>query len=196
MTTHLPETKRLFLALAIPESVRTELRRFQEELKPLLPPAVVRWANPEQFHLTLKFLGNVPASDVSALSEAAHAVCQSTTSLHLRAEGAGFFPNERAPSVFWADIKSLDDRLIEFQRRLDVTVQPFAEKDEKKFMAHVTLARFQKVFSKDVEKLVSQSRADRIFGEWRAREVELIESKLQPSGPLHAILDAFRLKNE
>jgi hypothetical protein len=53
-----------------PEPVRAELRRLQNEWQSLLPPGAVRWTRPEQFHLTLKFLGNVPAAETGALSEA------------------------------------------------------------------------------------------------------------------------------
>jgi RNA 2',3'-cyclic 3'-phosphodiesterase len=190
------DTLRLFLAIQIPEFVRTELQRLQEELKPLLPAKVVHWAKPEQFHLTLKFLGYVPVGEVAALSEAARAVCAEASPLSLRAEGVGFFPNNISPRVFWVEIKSADNRLRLFQKQLEVAVQRFAEKEEaKKFAAHVTVARFEKWRRGSVEKFMMRVPKDRRFGEWTAREVELVESKLRQAGALHAILDTFSTKN-
>ena len=187
---------RLFLAIEIPENVRTELRRFQQELQPLLPPRIVRWTKPEQFHLTLKFLGNVPAADVPALSEAARAVCAMRSPFLLRAEGVGFFPNHCAPRVFWVNLKNPDGRLLEFQRQLEGAVERFAEKEEpKKFTAHITLARFEKLRSGEAGKFASLVQTDKVFGEWTAKEVKLMESKLTPAGALHAILDVFKTKS-
>ena len=186
---------RLFLAIDLPETVRAELLRVQDQLRPLLPPRAARWTKPEQFHLTLKFLGNVPAADTAALSRAVHAVCDLAASMRLRAEGAGFFPDVRSPRVFWVDIKSVDGRLMEFQRQLELSVKPFAEKEEaKKFTAHVTLARFEKLRSRDTDKLKAATAIGKTFGEWTAEEVLLIKSSLQPSGALHVILETFSTK--
>ena len=186
---------RLFLAIAIPEDVRAELRRLQNELQPWLPPRVVRWTKPEQFHLTLKFLDNVPAAEVAALRETARAVCSATSPLQLRAEGVGFFPNHCAPRIFWVDIKNPDGRLLEFQRQLEDAVERFAQKEEpKKFTAHVTLARFEKLRRDEAEKFASQAQTGKVFGEWTAKEVQLMESKLTRGGALHAILDTFKTK--
>ena len=55
------ERLRLFVAIAIPERMRNEMIAVQRELKPLAL-GDVRWTKAEQLHLTLKFLGNVPAS--------------------------------------------------------------------------------------------------------------------------------------
>jgi len=190
------DTLRLFLAIQIREFIRADLQRLQEELKPLLPRESVRWAKPEQFHLTLKFLGNVPADKVAALSEAARAVCVEASPLSLRAEGVGFFPNDVSPRVFWVEIKSTDNRLHTFQKRLEVEVQRFAEKEESKnFAAHVTLARFEKWPRGSVEKFMMSVPKDRRFGEWTAQQVELVESKLGQAGSLHAISATFRTKN-
>lgn len=189
------QTLRLFLAIPIPETVKAELRRAQLEAQPLLPPRAARWTRPEQFHLTLKFLGNVPAADTAALSDAVRAVCATAPPLHLRAEGVGFFPNESSPRVFWVEIKSLDGTLMEFQRQLEAAVERFAEKQEaKKFTAHVTLARFEKLVRRDAEKWMARLQRDQTFGEWTAREIELVRSTLSPSGAVHAILDTFQTK--
>jgi RNA 2',3'-cyclic 3'-phosphodiesterase len=189
------ETLRLFLAIEIPNDVRAEFRRLQHKLQPLLPPRAVRWTKPEQFHLTLKFLGDVPAADTAALSSAVRGVCDTAPPMCLRAEGVGFFPDNRSPRVFWADIKSVDGLLMDFQRQLEVAVQPFAEKEEaKKFTAHVTLARFEKLRRSDTDKLKDAIGIGKTFGEWTAAEVKLIKSSLQPSGALHVILDRFTTK--
>lgn len=188
---------RLFLAIPLPEDVRAGLRQWQLELQRLLPPRAVRWTKPEQLHLTLKFLGSVPVADTGALAEAVRAVCRAAQPLRLRAEGAGFFPHARSPRVFWVEIKSVDGMLMDFQRQLELSVQRFAERQEdKKFTAHVTLARFEKLRNREVEKLTAAMTVGKTFGEWTAIEAQLIKSSLMPSGAFHAILDRFTIKND
>ncbi|HEX3627480.1 MAG TPA: RNA 2',3'-cyclic phosphodiesterase [Verrucomicrobiae bacterium] len=190
------ETLRLFLAIPLPDDARTELRRLQSKLQSILPSRAVRWTRPEQFHLTLKFLGDVPATATDELIRSARTVCEAALPMRLRAEGTGFFPDIRSPRVFWVNIKSLDGRLLEFQRQLDLAVQPFAKKeDAKKFTAHVTLARLEKMRSRETEKLIAAFAAGKIFGEWTVTEAHLIKSLLQPSGALHIIVDTFKTKN-
>ena len=62
---------RLFVALTAPEPVRGEVEKAQAELRRCVPRARVTWTRREQFHLTLKFLGNVAGERVGQLVEAA-----------------------------------------------------------------------------------------------------------------------------
>jgi RNA 2',3'-cyclic 3'-phosphodiesterase len=86
---------RLFVAIPIPEPVRDEIIRVQQELQPLVPRDVVRWTRPDQFHLTLRFLGDVAADGIEDLKKSVGAVCRNAEPLSLRAAGVGFFPNPR-----------------------------------------------------------------------------------------------------
>ncbi len=187
---------RLFLAISVPETVREELRRFQDELRLLLPPLPIHWAKVDQFHLTLKFLGKVSFTDVPALREAARSICATTPPLFLCAEGIGFFPKEFSPRVLWVNIKNSDGQLASLQQQLEEAVRPFAEKqEEKEFIAHITLARFEKLNRHDAETFAALAKTDKVFGEWAVQEVQLMQSTLQRTGVLHAILDTFRTKN-
>ena len=53
---------RLFIAFAVPADVRQEIGRAQGQLRRHSPPGAVRWTRPDQFHITLKYLGDVPAT--------------------------------------------------------------------------------------------------------------------------------------
>ncbi len=99
----------------------------QRELKPLAL-GDVRWTNAEQLHLTLKFLGNVPASSVEAVKESMAEACAATAPFQLRAEGIGFFPNERQPRVVWVGFEDDENVLADLQLRVERAVTPFAEK--------------------------------------------------------------------
>jgi len=187
------ERLRLFVAIAIPETVRNELIAVQRELKPLAL-GDVRWTNAEQLHLTLKFLGNVLASSVEAVKQSLAAACAATAPFHLRAEGIGFFPNERQPRVVWVGFGSGENELTDLQMRIERRLAPFAEKPgAEKFLAHATLGRFQKYRRQKTEMLQPRARAlaNNAFGEWRVEEIGLFRSELSPDGARHTLVAVF-----
>ena len=190
------EKLRLFIAIPIPEPVRDEIIRIQLELQPLVPRAAARWTRPDQFHLTLRFLGDVPFAGLEKLKESVNAVCRSARPLQLRAEGVGFFPNPHSPRVVWVGIFDKEGLLVELQKRIESAVRPFAaEPGEKNFSGHATLGRLKNLKPPDARKLAAHAQTfkDRTFGEWTAHEIEIIRSELSPVGACHTTLVVFRL---
>jgi 2'-5' RNA ligase len=187
---------RLFVAIVLPEPVRDEIIRVQQELQPLVPRAVARWTKPDQFHLTLRFLGDVSADGVEDLKKSVGAVCRNVWPLSLRAEGVGFFPNPRSPRVIWVGINDREGRLVDLQQQIETAVGPFSsEPGEKNFTGHVTLSRLKNPRPADTQDLAAraQSLEKRLFGEWTANEIGIILSELSPVGARHTSLAAFRL---
>jgi len=190
------ETLRLFVAIPMPELVRKKVIRVQQDMQQLVSRGAVRWTKPEQFHLTLRFLGDVPVERVAALQEAVHAVCTRTPPLHLRAQGVGFFPKASSPRVIWVGVNDGEDRLVDLQKEIEGAVQLFTqEPGTGKFAGHVTLGRVKFLNRSEIEKLAAHAQAvqNRLLGEWTANEVELIRSDLLPTGAQHSLLAAIRL---
>jgi 2'-5' RNA ligase len=191
------EKLRLFVAIPMPETVRNEITGVQQELQRLVSREAVRWTKPEQFHLTLRFLGDVPAERVTALQEAVNAACLGVPALQLRAQGVGFFPNARSPRVIWAGVNDGEGCLVDLQKKIEGAVQPFAEgPSSERFSGHVTIGRVKFLKRPEIEKLAAHAQAvkDRLFGDWTANEVELIRSDLLPAGASHTLLTAICLK--
>src|SRR5271167_2775135 len=173
------ERWRLFVAIAIPERVRNEMVAVQRELKPLAA-GDVRWTNAEQLHLTLKFLGKVPASSIEAVKQALAEACAGVAPFQLRAEGIGCFPNERQPRVVWTGFGGGGHELAALQMRVAQRLAPFVEKPgAEKFLAHATLGRFQKYRRHKTERLLPRARAlaNHVFGEWQVENVSLFRSE-------------------
>jgi len=190
------EKLRLFIAISIPEPVRDEIIRVQQELQPLVPRAVARWARSDQFHLTLRFLGDVPADGVEDLKQSVNAVCRNARPLSLRAEGVGFFPNLRSPRVVWVGINDRAGRLVDLQKQIEAAAGRFSpEPGEKNFTGHATLGRLKNPGPADVRDLAARAESleKRLFGEWTAPEIEIIRSELSPVGARYTSLATFRL---
>ena len=190
------ERLRLFVAIPVPEPVRDEMTRVQRELQSLVPRRAIGWTRPEQFHLTLRFLGGVPAARLEDLKAAVGAVCANNRPLPLRAAGVGFFPNAHLPRVVWVGIRDGEQLLMNLQRQIETAVQPFAaERGAGSFAGHATLGRVRDLKRTDAEKLAAHAQTikDRGLGEWTAHEIEIVQSELFPSGARHTLLAAFPL---
>jgi len=182
---------RLFVAIAVPEAARMEMRRLQDELRGLASPDDVRWVHPRQFHLTLKFLGAVPPASLEAVKAALTSACDGIAPFRVYARGIGFFPHDRSPRVIWVGLDSDHAGLIELRRRVDRALASFAEKHgEETFRAHVTIGRFQKFRRHKAEKLLPRASAfrDHVFGEWQVDAVALMRSELSSDGARHTAL--------
>jgi len=187
---------RLFVAITVPLEVRQEIGRALERLRRNSPPSAVRWARADQFHITLKFLGDIPAEQVAQVEQSVAAVCAGLSPIHISAKDVGFFPNRHKPRVIWVGAHDDGGRLVELHRQLDDALRWLtpAERIEK-FTGHITLGRFKPGHHAAIPKLLEQAAhfANRDFGAWQAEEVELVRSKLTAIRAEHFTQARFRL---
>jgi len=189
-----PDCLRLFAAIVVPEPVRAELAGVQSELGPLVGPRDVRWTPRGQLHLTLKFLGNIPANSLEAVKQSLAEACADPRPFPLWAKGIGFFPDERQPRVIWTGFEDPANALAGLQARVERSLSPFVQKPgAEKFLPHTTLGRFQKYRRHKTEKLLLRARAfaGQHFGDWRVEEIALFRSELSPDGARHSPLAFF-----
>lgn len=189
----------MFVAVPLPETVKDEIEKVQREMREELPGNFVRWTKRDQFHLTLKFLGNVAPPRVKELSDALRNSCAHFDPLRLRTERIGFFPDMRYPRVAWVWVHDENEILPRLQQTIETSVQPFTdERPEKNFTGHVTLARIQGIKRPQAEILSKFALAAvaRFFGEWTADSVELIRSELSSGGARYTTLESFRLSKK
>src|SRR5437016_14351725 len=110
------EHHRLFVAVRLPEQIKSALASVQAELQSKLPEHSVTWTKTEQLHLTLKFLGNVAVTQIDALIHQLGAACLEFTPLALRAERLGAFPDLLSPRVIWAGLNDTGGQLTHMHK--------------------------------------------------------------------------------
>jgi RNA 2',3'-cyclic 3'-phosphodiesterase len=156
-------------------------------------PGEPRWSEPVRWHLTLLFLGTVPAAAVPGLVEALEPPVAAAGPLTLRLAGAGWFGSRRRPQVAWigldgdvAGLTGLAARLATAARRLRPAVE------DRPFRPHLTVGRWRPGHPADAGLI------ERLAGyrgpEWPVREVRLVESFLGPE-PRHVLLEAWPLQS-
>src|SRR5262249_55470664 len=97
------------------------------------------WVRDRQFHLTLRFLGEVEGPVARAASDALNGVRADPFELSL--QGVGLFPPRGPPRVLWAGIEPSEE-LLELQRQVErILRRAGLPPESRKFAPHVTLAR-------------------------------------------------------
>lgn len=182
---------RLFLAIALPDGVRAELQKAQNELRALLPSGGIAWTKPENLHLTLRFLGNIDSSRIGELAERIATALAGFGKLHLHCERLGCFPDLQMPRVIWAWVHDAVERLEALHHRIEAVVADLAQfPAETRFVGHVTVARVKQLKRTETERLSRciASTATRRFGDWDAACVLLVRSELSPAGAIYTEL--------
>ena len=122
--------------------MRARLAQFEHELAASFVAGAARWVRPEQIHLTLTFLGDVPEESLSDLETALRRACQSSAPLELRADGLGCFPHPRNARVLWIGLLGDLDRLEKLHARVVEQTRNWSAPDPARpFQPHLTIAR-------------------------------------------------------
>jgi RNA 2',3'-cyclic 3'-phosphodiesterase len=179
---------RLFVALDIPEDVRSSLAALAAKLRDTCPGA--RWARIEGLHVTLKFIGET-SPEKTEIIKTAFAAIPSRAPIALNFRGLGFFPNERRPRVLWAGIEA-GPELAELAVAVETTLEPLGiPRDARAFTPHLTLARFDSTRGLDSLHAAIQKTGPREFGGVVAKEFHLYQSVLKPGGAEYTRLATF-----
>ncbi len=135
------EEWRLFVALDLPQTVKEGLAAVQRDLR-ARGLGYLRWTRPEGLHLTIKFLGETPASRVEEIGRALAPAARATPPLALRLGRAGTFGDRRGPRVLWVSLEGDVERLSLLQRRVDEALATLHfPREPREFAPHITLAR-------------------------------------------------------
>lgn len=135
-----PKAVRLFVAVDLSPDVRDALAEAVAPLRNDFPKA--RWVPPQNWHMTLKFLGSTTPDLLDRVSDAVAEVAAASAPFETHLLDLGAFPNERRGRVLWAGLADLEGHLSALAGALDEALAPEFEKDERGFTAHLTIARF------------------------------------------------------
>ena len=190
-------TCRLFIALPVPEEVKREIQRAQDQLRRGLPEGCARWNGAEQLHLTLRFLGNVDVAQTATLTDVVRAACANFAPLKLRAERIGCFPDLRFPRVVWIGVHDGEKRLADLAKAVVEAAAVFSEETrEERFTGHITIARIKNLRRREAGILakLAQDMTGREFGEWTADAIEIVRSELAADGARYTCLARLPLR--
>jgi 2'-5' RNA ligase len=168
---------RLFVALDLPAGVKKSLTRISYGL------SGIRWVEPNQMHMTLRFIGDTDYTQEAAVRAALQEVTFAPFELQVR--GVGQFPEQGAASVLWAGIE-FSDPLESLAKEVDrVLIARKLKPDRKPFEAHITLGRMRNPMRPDkLKKFYAQNEGFELEP-FKVTEFALYSSLLTPNGSIY-----------
>lgn len=172
---------RCFVAVELEPALHRPLTRLLQEQLPRTRD--VRWCTEQQLHVTLKFLGEVSDSQLSAVCDAVTAAADFVEPFSLRLTELGCFPSPRNPRVLWCGV---EDQASGCARWVDLADPLFEDlgfpRETRKFHAHITLGRSKNAAGSDVMRRVLEDVPSPATPAMTVEEVVLFESRLAPGG--------------
>ncbi|MBI3909965.1 MAG: RNA 2',3'-cyclic phosphodiesterase [Armatimonadetes bacterium] len=185
---------RAFIALPVPEALHPAIIRVQESLA---GAGDVRWIPPENWHLTLKFLGNISEDRLRRLTDLLEKVSNSCSQFVIELGGIGAFPNLRRPQIVWLGVREGGTAIRELAEAAESAgAQVGFPREKRAFHAHTTLGRVHS--PRGLEELARRLEQvpDEPLGSWQARDLVLMRSTLLPSGAVYSVLRRFPLADQ
>lgn len=180
---------RMFVAIRPPEAVLADLESYVEPRREV--DSTLRWARPEQWHLTLAFMAEVADRSLDELVERLGDTAAAGNRFELSLVGAGAFPNPARAKVLWAGVGGAADQLSHLAgnvrsacARAGVVVEGGA------YRPHLTLARLSRP--------IDVTRWLRVFdlyrsATWSAQDIVLYRSQLGTGPAQHHVVAEFPL---
>ena len=153
----------------------------------------INWVDPLNYHITLKFFGDVEEYYINSLNQLIEQVASETKTFTLQYDQLGFFGSEKQPHVLWFGFKK-QPAVQELQKSIEKAVTDLGfQPEEKKFHPHLTLARIKKI--NDAQPLMQYIKLKNsgIYGKYSVEKFQLFKSVLHSSGPDYKVLQEFRL---
>lgn len=175
-------THRLFVAAWISEEMRREAELLLAKLRET--DADVKWVEPKNLHLTIRFLGAIDASDVPRIEDRLARDVESVSPFSFGLGRLGCFKSRGNPQVIWAAVHPGEGQMVEVASRVEggLVSLGVVEPEARPYRAHATLGRSRsprgaRVLADLLEELSFRSAPELL------KEVSLVESKLTPRGP-------------
>jgi 2'-5' RNA ligase len=197
--TNNPEQIRSFIAIELSEEAKKGLARLRRELE-RDEHKLVKWVDTGGVHLTLKFLGNIPAKRVTEITEAMKEATQGIFPFHLEISGLGAFPSLRQPRVLWVGVGGEMDKLSRLQQNIDSALAALGfAREERPFVPHLTLARIREEASPPERRNFGELVGSTTFEDKYHVEVaaiRLMRSQLTSAGAIYTCLSVVRLGHQ
>lgn len=190
------EKLRTFIAITLPSEVKNFLGNLQEILKKT--NADVKWVEPKNIHLTLKFLGEREKKKIDEIVKIIDSLASNTSVFQLEIASIGAFPKKEYPRVIWVGLSQGEEETKKIAEALEDAIAKIGiPKESRAFSSHITLGRVRS--SKNRGQLIEQlNHLEGNFPKesplYKVDKITLFKSTLTPSGPIYEVLHEASLK--
>ena len=153
---------RFFVALEIPSKNLAQFQYIQNSLSILIPQSKLTYL--EKIHLTLAFIGEQPDELKKPLVQIIQNAVKNIPSFEVTPAYIDGFPNIHHPNVLWVGVKGDIDKVLLIREYIkDGLASLHLPVDERRFVPHIAIAKFNSQFSVDrdlevnLEKIMAES---------------------------------------
>lgn len=182
---------RTFIAIEISEEMRSALAQAEAHLK--YAGADVKWVEPKNIHLTLKFLGEIDESKVGLVTAILDEIAGRTKSFDMTIKDIGAFPKIDFPRVVWVGLDKGALESTALAKEIDKRLVGIGFQEETRpFAAHLTIGRVRT--PKNKEKLKDKMLDYKLqeVPPYKVASVILFQSTLTPTGSIYSKLHEAR----
>ncbi|PKP04086.1 MAG: RNA 2',3'-cyclic phosphodiesterase [Bacteroidetes bacterium HGW-Bacteroidetes-6] len=175
------ETKRLFIAIPVlpSQSMLDELAKIRNALS----SDSIKWIAPNQFHLTLKYIGETPVSKMESIERAMKNAFLDIKRFDVSLESLKIFGSEYKPRILWTRFCPSETATDLFEKLKTEMEGIGYEYDRQNFVPHITLGRINTIHNRHLLKKLTDNYEHFCFARTIASEVVLYESVLKFSEP-------------
>ena len=186
---------RCFIAIEIDDEIRAELGNLQAELRKEADPGKgsVKWVEPKNIHLTLKFLGEVRDSEIVEICNITKDVADRHSRFQIELGGVGSFGG-RSARVVWVGATKGVELLEKIQQELETKLEEKGwPRENKRFSAHLTLCRIKNVKAGFRMAELAEQYKDYEIGTVNVDSINVYQSQLTRQGPIYTVLGSCPL---
>jgi 2'-5' RNA ligase len=174
------------VSVDVPQDVRASL---SGSVAPIREGLRGRWVPPENWHVTMKFLGSTWPRLLEWVIDSCRSVASRHEGFRSRLTGLGAFPNARRARVLWAGLDDPGGRMAAVAASLEDALAAEFKPEKRAFTAHLTVARFDPAVS-----VVEELDAVKVSSEpFPVDRLVLYRSHLQRPAPRYEPLEEFPL---
>ena len=179
--------RRIFLAINLPNKVKTELLRYKERW-PALP---ARWTTPENLHITLMFLGNTSDKELKEIQKNAGGIATRHKAFSFSLSQIVYEPQKKQPRMICAK-GTMSKELMSLQKDL---ARALGYQEEHPFSLHITLARLNEWEFRRIEPEERPIIDEEISLTIPVSSFEIMESTLKRGGAKYSVIESIALSS-
>lgn len=131
---------RTFVGIDFSQEVKDEIQELQRRLRGYAQKG--RWKHPDNFHLTLRFLGEISTPQKNQIDESLQRLCQGESPFNLKLKGLGVFTDKESIRVLWLGLAGDVQELESLHKKIGQSLKPLGfTLERRRFNPHITLGQ-------------------------------------------------------
>jgi len=177
--------------IAIDIKATPQIMSFEKEIAK--SGADVKLVEPENIHITIKFLGDTDEKYIDAIEQSMKESVKDIKPFPITLRGTGVFPNQNYVKVIWVGIIDAG-QIGPIAHAIDTSLSPLGFKKEARgFSPHLTVGRLKTARNKEKLLNIIEQYHEEEFTIQEVQSIVLKKSELTPQGPIYTTLREVHL---